>query len=224
VIQLLVVLVGGLVTLVPAFLVSPRRRELHFVRDEAAVLKEMQDGKAKRLMEEAHAASAEAYRRRAKGLDKVDKARRQTLMTIPLTYLSLILAVYASYRGEDLAGWLGVSKWTVAVGMFAVGFLVALPTGMSVVRYRAAARARDKQIEAKVEEFEARVAIREAARQLRETGTASTQAEGQRLARDIIAKSGHFQLVRNKNGSWEVRDPKRKDDDDPDAGVPAVVK
>lgn len=206
-IQFLVAFVGGIVTLVPVFFVSPRRRELHFVRDEAAILKEMPEGKGKRLMEAAHTETVEAYRRRVKGLDRVAILRRRNLVMLPVMYVVLTASTAAMYARADIAGQLGIKEFAVAVVVLSALLLFGVPFFLSTVQMIVAMRARDRQVEAQVEEFEIRVATREAARQVRES---LATEKGRRAAEAILAKSKsadlHFR--KTKDGEWVAYTPK----------------
>ncbi|WP_418063863.1 hypothetical protein [Pimelobacter simplex] len=168
-IQLALAFVTGVFALLPAVLVTPRRRQLNHIKEEAEVIKGLPDGPAKKNMEAAHVASTEAYERRVKGLDKVDKLRRRMVVVLPLAYAGSAVLVLGWLRRQGVADYFDVRLPTAGAGIVGVGVLLVVPLLWTYGQYSAAARDRQDRLDKEVERLEKVDAARAATAIQRET-------------------------------------------------------
>lgn len=232
-ISVLAAFVGGVLALVPALFVSPRRRQLHLIRDEAAVVKEMPKGRAREKLESAHAATVEAYERRVKGLDRVEILRRRLSLMFPASYAVAMLGGAGIVESDRVADFVGVSASAVDKTILLLMVVLLLPLFSTTIRYAAAVRDRRERVDLevdKLEEAEARVeaarlqreqfeeAVRKATKAQQTAGvrlTAATSEAIRRLAQgeSVILPDGRIRSFdvttggRKRSGKGEVVNP-----------------
>lgn len=163
-ISVLVAFVGGVLALLPVLLVSPRRRQLHMLRDEVAVIKDMPEGPARTKLEAAHVATADSYERRVKGLDKVDILRRRTYVLLPVGYFGVGLAFFGLYQRQDIAAYFDARVTTLTAVLIVVGVLTAAPLAINGLMFLSAVRARNDRVDEEVKAREVQNSRLEASR------------------------------------------------------------
>lgn len=201
-IQIAVGIVAGVFAVLPALLVTPKRRQLNHIKEEAAVIKEMPEGPARRNLEAAHVASTEAYERRIKGLDRVDILRRRLGWLFPVGYLGFLLAAGAIIYADRLADQLGVKEGTAATGMNVAGALLLSPLVVTVLQLRTALRERDERLKKEVERLEKVDASRAATAAQRESFQEALRKLQDQVAgdEDRISRDLQAQLARLNEG------------------------
>lgn len=184
----------------------------------------MPEGPARRNLEEAHAATTEAYERRVKGLDRVDILRRRVVLLLPLAYGGMVATGYGWLRRDNLVDYLGVRTGTVTFGLVVIFLLTAIPfvvTTQSLQQERKKAR---RRLEQEVERLEQADAAEEALRLQREEFEQAIQklkiesaAKDQELAENAraavtrwVTNSGGGSMAVDASGKIRAWTPKGK--------------